>query len=99
MTSKQNFFQQKALTAANIHDATKPAEVVSFKYRLSFRTRVSRHRAIENSLFFRVLSAVGPSIYPMGKPDCTFSRFDAVQQITPRCPLAGCTNPAGVVAS
>jgi hypothetical protein len=32
---------------------------------LSFRTRVARHRAIENSSLFRVLHAIGPGIHPM----------------------------------
>jgi hypothetical protein len=65
---------------------------------LSFRARVTRHRAIENSLLLRVLHAVGPGPHPIGKSGCTFSRFDAVEQISPGPPLAGCTYPSSVVA-
>jgi hypothetical protein len=40
---------------------------------LSLRARVTRHRAVENSLFFGVLHPIGPSILPMRKLGCTFS--------------------------
>src|SRR5262249_62038015 len=72
-TSKQDFLQQKTLTTANIHDAIKSAEIIGVEHRLSLGTRVTRHRAVENSLFFRVLHPIGTSIIPMSKLRCTFS--------------------------
>src|SRR5215831_548085 len=63
-TSKQDFVQQKTLTTANIHDAIKSAEIIGFEHGLSLGARVTRHRAVENSLFFRVLHPIGPSVLP-----------------------------------
>jgi hypothetical protein len=33
----------------------------------------------------------------MGESACAVARFDAVEQVTPGLPLAGCTDPFGVV--
>src|SRR5262249_11625762 len=97
-TSKQDFLKQKTLTTANIHDAIKPAEIIGFEHRLSLGARVTGHGAVENSLFFRVLHPIGPSILPMRQLGSTFSGFDAVEQIAPGLPLARCSYPSRVVA-
>jgi len=97
-TCKQDFFQQQTLTTTNIDDATKLAEVIGFEYRLGFRARVARHRAIENILLYRILHAIGPRIHPKSESGRTFPGLDAMKQIAPRPPLAGGTYPSGVVA-
>src|SRR5215831_5165830 len=94
---EQNRVQQVTLTATDIHDTTELAEVVGFESRFGFKARVACHRSIENGLLFRMIHPIGPGIYSMGESACAVARFDAVEQVTPGLPLAGGSDPFGVV--
>src|SRR5262249_40801114 len=97
-TRSQNQLQQWALAATDIDNISKSAEVISFKYRLGFRSGVARHRSIENRVLVGVMPAISPGIHPTGKLLRTFSGFDAVKQIAPGAPLSRRPDPSRVVA-